>query len=55
VSWLLGALDLKGVKYVFVGRARSKKPLDSTAGADVARRGLNRVVPNYRRANRQRH
>jgi beta-lactamase class D len=45
ISWLVGALELKRVNYVFVGRARSRKALDSTAGADVARRGLDRVVP----------
>lgn len=45
VSWLLGALLLNNVDYVFVARARSRRSLGPTAGAEVARRGLNASVP----------
>ena len=41
VSWLVGELELERVEYVFVARARSGGALDTTAGADVARHGLN--------------
>jgi beta-lactamase class D len=45
VSWLMGALESRGVEYVFVARARSKSGLENNAGAEVARRGLNARVP----------
>jgi beta-lactamase class D len=48
VSWLMGALESNGVQYVFVARARSKAGLENTAGAEVARRGLNAHVPKDR-------
>jgi beta-lactamase class D len=48
LSWLVGALELQGVHYVFVGRARSKASLENTAGAEVARRGLDAFVPRLR-------
>jgi beta-lactamase class D len=41
VSWLVGELELEDAEYVFVARARSRDPLESTAGAEVASRGLN--------------
>jgi beta-lactamase class D len=41
VSWLVGALELKDVEYVFVARIRSRKSLGSTAGTELARRRLN--------------
>ncbi|HXW06262.1 MAG TPA: penicillin-binding transpeptidase domain-containing protein [Vicinamibacterales bacterium] len=44
VSWLVGALDVEGLDYVFAARARSSAPLPGTAGAEVARRGLNGLV-----------
>jgi beta-lactamase class D len=44
VSWLVGALELQGTHYVFVARARSGARLESTAGAEVARRELNKLA-----------
>jgi len=45
LSWLVGALELKGTKYVFVARARSSRVLARNAGIDVAMRGLNEQRP----------
>lgn len=45
VSWLVGALELKGITYVFAARARSSATLDRTAGTAVAERGLNAQRP----------
>ncbi len=45
VSWLVGALELKGINYVFVARARSSATLARTAGIAVAARGLNALKP----------
>lgn len=44
VSWLVGALELEGTRYVFAARARSRARLEATAGADVARRGFNKAL-----------
>ena len=41
VSWLVGWLELDRQVTVFAGRIRSTSTLDNTAGAAVARRGLN--------------
>jgi beta-lactamase class D len=47
VSWLVGALETGGRQYVFASRARSTTgALETTAGADLALRVLNTVVPN---------
>jgi beta-lactamase class D len=44
VSWLVGQLETGGRQYVFASRARSStRPLDSTAGADLALRVLNAI------------
>lgn len=45
VSWLVGAVTLESTHYVFVARARSTGPLDNTAGAEVARKGLSAHRP----------
>jgi beta-lactamase class D len=45
VSWLVGALELKGITYVFAARKRSSTPLERTAGTAVAVRGLNAQSP----------
>jgi len=48
VSWLVGHLESVGNEYVFAARVRSsERPLPTTAGAQVALRGLNRVAPPY--------
>ena len=48
VSWLVGHLESAGNEYVFAARVRSSdRPLPTTAGAQVALRGLNRVAPPY--------
>jgi beta-lactamase class D len=41
VSWLVGAVDADGIRHLFAARARSAGALPPTAGAEVARRGLN--------------
>jgi beta-lactamase class D len=41
VSWLIGWVSLAGRDTVFAGRLRAKGTLANTAGAEVARRGLN--------------
>ena len=41
VSWLVGGVEAGGGRTVFVARARSTGDLPTTAGAEVARRGLN--------------
>jgi beta-lactamase class D len=41
VSWLMGALELRGSHYVFVARVRSPGTLPASAGADLALRELN--------------
>jgi len=43
VSWLVGAVEAGRTRHVFVARARSTGDLATTAGAEVARRGLNRL------------
>jgi beta-lactamase class D len=48
VSWLVGALQLKGTQYVFAARARSGTRLESTAGAELARRELNKLANEAR-------
>lgn len=48
VSWLIGHLQAGKREYVFVGRVRAKGSLPTTAGADVARRMLNRSEPFFR-------
>lgn len=46
ISWLVGELESNGRAYVFAARVRSAtRPLDTVAGAAVARRGLNAFVP----------
>jgi beta-lactamase class D len=46
VSWLIGELETGGRQYVFASRARSsRRPLDTTAGADLALRVLNTIDP----------
>jgi beta-lactamase class D len=45
VSWLVGALELDGMHYVFVARARSMSALGRTAGIAVAVRALNGMRP----------
>jgi beta-lactamase class D len=45
VSWLVGEIEANGRQFVFVARARSAKPLATTAGARVAGRYLARLVP----------
>ena len=52
VSWLVGALELNGETWVFAARARSRGTLAPTAGADVARRGLNASAPKRASARR---
>jgi beta-lactamase class D len=44
VSWLVGAVEWRKADYVFVARRRSNAGLESLAGADVARRGLNAIA-----------
>jgi beta-lactamase class D len=45
VSWLVGSIETApGRPFVFVARARSNPPLDNTAGAEVARRWINKLV-----------
>jgi len=45
VSWLVGEIDAGGSGYVFVARVRSDtRALTTTAGAELALRGLNAVV-----------
>lgn len=41
VSWLVGWIEHDRAVTVFAGRIRSTSPLENTAGAEVARRGLN--------------
>ena len=41
VSWLVGWVEHDRAVTVFAGRIRSTSPLENTAGAEVARRGLN--------------
>jgi beta-lactamase class D len=41
VSWLIGWVTLGGVDTVFAGRIRARGTLGNTAGAEVARKGLN--------------
>jgi beta-lactamase class D len=48
VSWLVGAVEWRQRDYVFVARRRSTGDLESTAGADVALRGLNALRPEVR-------
>jgi beta-lactamase class D len=48
VSWLIGTREVDGTETAFVGRVRSTGALDSTAGADVARRGLNASMPGVK-------
>jgi beta-lactamase class D len=45
VSWLVGALETGGRQYVFASRARSKGPLQTSAGGDLALRVLNAIDP----------
>jgi beta-lactamase class D len=52
VSWLIGALELNGETWVFAARARARGTLAPTAGADVARRGLNASAPKPASARR---
>lgn len=40
VSWLVGHIETSGGGYVFAARARAAGALDTTAGAEVARRHL---------------
>lgn len=45
VSWLVGEVESKGGSYVFAARVRSStRPLGTTAGADLALRGLHAAV-----------
>jgi beta-lactamase class D len=45
-SWVIGELESGGRAYVFASRARSStRPLDNTAGADLAVRVLNAIAP----------
>ncbi len=39
-SWLVGEVEWNQTEYVFVARRRSTAPLENTAGADLALRGL---------------
>ncbi|MBA2302144.1 MAG: prolyl oligopeptidase family serine peptidase, partial [Acidobacteria bacterium] len=46
VSWVIGQLETDGRQYVFASRVTSKtRTLESTAGADLALRILNTMVP----------
>ena len=45
VSWLVGWVTAGGVDTVFAGRTRAKGPLGNTAGAELARKGLNAARP----------
>jgi beta-lactamase class D len=46
VSWVVGQLESAGRQYVFASRVRSStRALDTTAGADLAVRLLNAMVP----------
>jgi len=46
VSWLLGEIESGGRQYVFASRTRSAtRTMDTTAGADLAVRMLNALVP----------
>jgi beta-lactamase class D len=45
-SWVVGELESRGAAYVFASRVRSAtRTLDTTAGADLAVRVLNTIVP----------
>ena len=56
VSWLVGHLDSDGTEYVFAARVRSSdRPLTTTAGAQVALRGLNRARQDLPAARRTAH
>jgi beta-lactamase class D len=56
VSWLVGHLEADGNEYVFAARVRSSdRPLTTTAGAQVALRGLNRARQGLHAARRTSH
>lgn len=56
VSWLIGHLESHGNEYVFAARVRSSgRPLTTTAGAEVALRGLNRARQDPHVARRTSH
>jgi len=45
-SWVIGEIESRGRQFVFASRVRSStRPLETTAGADLAVRVLNAVVP----------
>jgi hypothetical protein len=44
VSWLVGQVEVGKEQYVFVARKRAKGGLNTTAGAEVARRALTSLL-----------
>ena len=44
ISWLVGQVEAGEDEYVFVARKRAKGGLNTTAGAEVARRGLTALL-----------
>lgn len=45
ISWLVGELERQGRTFVFASRVRSSESLPSTAGAELAQKALEKVLP----------
>ncbi len=52
VSWVVGHIDHAGREFVFVARVRSAEVLPGTAGAELARRALDSLGPDFSRYGR---